>query len=117
MWYFPFYLFLIFFFFFFNDTATTEIYTLSLHDAHPVPCQLRLECRLVELRIAEGGESRSPALHGRDKALLAYDSIRHVAEPCLPEEVQALLRLAPRHVERIVPQEENADGSEHTVAS
>src|SRR2546426_6004685 len=27
------------FFFFFNDTATTEIYTLSLHDALPIsPC-------------------------------------------------------------------------------
>src|SRR5216684_7416181 len=30
---FPFFL---FFFFFFNDTATTEIYTLSLHDALPI---------------------------------------------------------------------------------
>src|SRR5256885_6101444 len=35
------------FFFFFNDTATTEIYTLSLHDALPIcpaiqPRQLRL---------------------------------------------------------------------------
>src|SRR3712207_7816213 len=29
-----------FFFFFFNDTATTEIYTLSLHDALPI-CQCR----------------------------------------------------------------------------
>src|SRR6266700_4664894 len=27
---------LYFFFFFFNDTATTEIYTLSLHDALPI---------------------------------------------------------------------------------
>src|SRR5438132_1789559 len=26
-----------YFFFFFNDTATTEIYTLSLHDALPIP--------------------------------------------------------------------------------
>src|SRR5579872_7627149 len=35
-----------FFFFFFNDTATTEIYTLSLHDALPIwprarPCRRR----------------------------------------------------------------------------
>src|SRR5258706_13507073 len=30
-----------FFFFFFNDTATTEIYTLSLHDALPI-CEVRL---------------------------------------------------------------------------
>ena len=28
--------FLLVFFFFFNDTATTEIYTLSLHDALPI---------------------------------------------------------------------------------
>src|SRR3989475_11100488 len=27
---------LLFFFFFFNDPATTEIYTLSLHDALPI---------------------------------------------------------------------------------
>src|SRR5256885_12979164 len=30
---------LIFYFFFFNDTATTEIYTLSLHDALPISHQ------------------------------------------------------------------------------
>src|SRR5256885_3614894 len=30
------------FFFFFNDTATTEIYTLSLHDALPICGGLRL---------------------------------------------------------------------------
>src|SRR5690348_18082951 len=29
------------FFFFFNDTATTEIYTLSLHDALPISCSRR----------------------------------------------------------------------------
>src|SRR5258708_39720240 len=33
----------IFLFFFFNDTATTEIYTLSLHDALPI-CPLLLSC-------------------------------------------------------------------------
>src|SRR5256885_17187560 len=33
----------LFFFFFFNDTATTEIYTLSLHDALPI-CQALLQC-------------------------------------------------------------------------
>src|SRR3712207_8630920 len=30
------------FFFFFNDTATTEIYTLSLHDALPISSPARL---------------------------------------------------------------------------
>src|SRR5437764_8684096 len=32
----------LFFFFFFNDTATTEIYTLSLHDALPICASFEL---------------------------------------------------------------------------
>src|SRR5256885_7511691 len=38
------------FFFFFNDTATTEIYTLSLHDALPIlqwPFAIALRRRLI----------------------------------------------------------------------
>src|SRR3989442_5329202 len=35
---------MIYFFFFFNDTATTEIYTLSLHDALPISA--RAQARL-----------------------------------------------------------------------
>src|SRR2546421_9172782 len=31
-------------FFFFNDTATTEIYTLSLHDALPILARQSLRC-------------------------------------------------------------------------
>src|SRR3989442_7827079 len=34
-----------FFFLFFNDTATTEIYTLSLHDALPISCRRRARRR------------------------------------------------------------------------
>src|SRR5215218_5814537 len=34
-----------FFFFFFNDTATTEIYTLSLHDALPISSPRAASCR------------------------------------------------------------------------
>src|SRR5256885_10050790 len=36
-----------FFFFFFNDTATTEIYTLSLHDALPI---LQTNCARLSSR-------------------------------------------------------------------
>src|SRR2546430_12425947 len=37
---------MVIFFFFFNDTATTEIYTLSLHDALPIlPPASRSACR------------------------------------------------------------------------
>src|SRR6267378_4078686 len=40
------------FFFFFNDTATTEIYTLSLHDALPISsrCGARSEGRSRRIR-------------------------------------------------------------------
>ena len=37
-----------FFFFFFNDTATTEIYTLSLHDALPISLS-QLICLVLPL--------------------------------------------------------------------
>src|SRR5204863_8385174 len=56
------------FFFFFNTTATTEIYTLSLHDALPISlppgslpcCGTRSECRAPALRYrpAKGPPSR-----------------------------------------------------------
>src|SRR6266576_6952166 len=40
------------FFFFFNDTATTEIYTLSLHDALPI-CLIACQ-RLASIRSRSG---------------------------------------------------------------
>src|SRR3712207_9550967 len=55
------------FFFFFNDTATTEIYTLSLHDAlpicrvghgHPLPRPGELHGALVhDLRAQDAGQA------------------------------------------------------------
>src|SRR5207302_8894462 len=46
------FLYLFFLFFFFNDTATTEIYTLSLHDALPIS-ERHLEEEAVELGLGE----------------------------------------------------------------
>src|SRR2546430_12362221 len=40
----------ILFFFFFNDTATTEIYTLSLHDALPI---LSVEVRQMQRMMSD----------------------------------------------------------------
>src|SRR3712207_9186842 len=57
---------LFFCFFFFNDTATTEIYTLSLHDAlpisdgHPLPRRRRG-------RAALGGHDGRPRAVQRDR--------------------------------------------------
>src|SRR5258707_3220072 len=39
----------VFSFFFFNDTATTEIYTLSLHDALPICAMKELEDAISKL--------------------------------------------------------------------
>src|SRR5260221_7006485 len=51
----------IFFFFFFNDTATTEIYTLSLHDALPIlPRVDALDRRHPARVVQHAGELRHP---------------------------------------------------------
>src|SRR5687767_15455840 len=53
-------------FFFFNDTATTEIYTLSLHDALPIflpPIDPHAR-RIFRLRTRRGDGARSPRAEG-----------------------------------------------------
>src|SRR2546427_9601740 len=49
-------------FFFFNDTATTEIYTLSLHDALPIYARLRRRPRWsgARARRRRSGTPRPP---------------------------------------------------------
>src|SRR3712207_8826813 len=42
-------------FFFFNDTATTEIYTLSLHDALPIFQNMDLDCAISKADTEELG--------------------------------------------------------------
>src|SRR2546425_2625733 len=60
-----------FFFFFFNDTATTEIYTLSLHDALPISlCRWDLDregSRSTLAGLIIGGTKRAPRLAPRRK--------------------------------------------------
>src|SRR3982751_7035036 len=53
------------FFFFFNDTATTEIYTLSLHDALPISGGGRRwrRWRRTRARIRFGGDRKSTRLN------------------------------------------------------
>src|SRR2546425_13081559 len=54
-----------FFFFFFNDTATTEIYTLSLHDALPILLGRSGKSRRSATCSASEGETASSALTWR----------------------------------------------------
>src|SRR2546430_13307798 len=63
---------LVYCFFFFNDTATTEIYTLSLHDALPI-CEQHRARRAggprerVERRAIDPGQRRRIARRARGK--------------------------------------------------
>src|SRR2546426_8722052 len=54
-------------FFFFNDTATTEIYTLSLHDALPI-------CAIAKLKESVTGETLG------DKAAPLFYKPAHIPE-------------------------------------
>src|SRR5229473_2512411 len=56
--------FFLFFFFFFNDTATTEIYTLSLHDALAIRASSRWSVPASSsggLAVATYSDARRPA--------------------------------------------------------
>src|SRR5258708_23639598 len=62
------------FFFFFNDTATTEIYTLSLHDALPI--SRRCGQRLEEVLLGIGPETRVWNARNDGRGLIISGKIR-----------------------------------------
>src|SRR6266513_6546592 len=90
---------LFFFFFFFNDTATTEIYTLSLHDALPFFLGRRL---WEETRIALFEQ----AVDDRDEA--AQRSEEHTSELQSRFEIVCRLRLEKKKVILWNSQRENS---------
>src|SRR2546430_5784508 len=55
------------FFFFFNDTATTEIYTLSLHDALPI-LAARVRAHRPRRRRTRGRRPRRALYGGRPRS-------------------------------------------------
>src|SRR2546430_2438287 len=61
-------------FFFFNDTATTEIYTLSLHDALPISIFLRGFLPLFALRV------RQFRKHSLDSAGVSLQRLRFICQ-------------------------------------
>src|SRR5256885_10561232 len=65
----------IFFFFFFNDTATTEIYTLSLHDALPI-------CRSRGDRTACPCARARPRLRSRGGTCRSEEHTSELQSPC-----------------------------------
>src|SRR2546422_6908668 len=55
-------------FFFFNDTATTEIYTLSLHDALPIYLYVSLDAATQRDAVPRGGRRAAAAPRPRPLA-------------------------------------------------
>src|SRR5256885_17018847 len=78
------------FFFFFNDTATTEIYTLSLHDALPICTGLNCDGGLRHIgRLGRAGgllrKRRNRSQGGQNGSKCRHRSEEHTSElqsPC-----------------------------------
>src|SRR2546426_8543934 len=68
------------FFFFFNDTATTEIYTLSLHDALPIFAR-RWSTRLW-LGGGPGGSRYHPTAGGSTRPMRSEEHTSELQSPC-----------------------------------
>src|SRR3989442_12793560 len=68
--------FLLHFFFFFNDTATTEIYTLSLHDALPIYDPPRDRAPLPAVRLPAGGRGVQGPV---DRVATEHRGARHLS--------------------------------------
>src|ERR1035438_10886983 len=85
----------LFVFFFFNDTATTEIYTLSLHDALPI-------WQIVGRYPGPRHAGRRPCLHRSEEHTSELQSLRHLVcrlllekkkkdqqwRPCFPQSLR-----------------------------
>src|SRR3712207_6999093 len=81
-------------FFFFNDTATTEIYTLSLHDALPISPEARRRAGQVLRRVEGGGLPPQQV-----RALWALEVLERCATPEARQVLGALAEGAPRSEE------------------
>src|SRR6266487_5675869 len=69
------YSFLFFYSFFFNDTATTEIYTLSLHDALPI-CAIRVAVKPQHENVYAATLLCAPRLRRPDFQLTVFERHR-----------------------------------------
>src|SRR5438445_8410883 len=67
-------------YFFFNDTATTEIYTLSLHDALPISLRRRCTPKRPRINTLSDSTSCQSNLYPRICRALANRSEEHTSE-------------------------------------
>src|SRR5258706_2674227 len=85
---------LLFCFFFFNDTATTEIYTLSLHDALPISDRAPQEARLGGAALVARRRRRRARLGRAPRDVAARRPVRRSEEHT--SELQSLTQLVCR---------------------
>src|SRR3712207_8193228 len=83
-------------FFFFNDTATTEIYTLSLHDALPI-YQLVHDYLVPFIRQQQAPRLLAELAEAREKQKLTEQQLRQA----LREKEQALWERSEEHTSEL----------------
>src|SRR3989442_497006 len=89
-----------FYFFFFNDTATTEIYTLSLHDALPI----------LALETAGKGVTVNAVCPGYTETDIVRGAVANIVDKTGMTADEARARLAERNPQgRLVQPEEVAE--------
>src|SRR3712207_6146195 len=86
-------------FFFFNDTATTEIYTLSLHDALPIFHDVTITLGLLSLTQLEFNLNVVAALltligYSLNDTIVVYDRVRENLRKYRKMDMSALLNLS-----------------------
>src|SRR2546429_3691679 len=98
-------------FFFFNDTATTEIYTLSLHDALPI--YTREQAAIARAHLRDGGR-RGAAEACRDWRRGRYRNRRSARSEEHTSELQSRLHLVCR---LLLEKKKNQHHMHHNYAS
>src|SRR2546430_6221193 len=92
------------FFFFFNDTATTEIYTLSLHDALPISerdsmlgaralrCLVTGGAGFIGSHVAERSEEHTSELQSQSNLVcrLLLEKKKHGSRHCMHASVHSM---------------------------
>src|SRR2546430_6009822 len=89
-------------FFFFNDTATTEIYTLSLHDALPI---------YPHSAVVTNGTSNSVSASARQRAALCARRTANTSSSNRSEEHTSELQSQSNLVCRLLLEKKKTDGS------
>src|SRR3712207_6961461 len=102
-------------FFFFNDTATTEIYTLSLHDALPICAHRRLRNGGARVARRFGGLALLAAL--RQPGLLRRPARRARARPLAQDRKSTRLNSSHANISYAVFCLKKKKTHYHTIAS